>query len=90
MAVPMDRQQLECDLLRQLRTTERAYRQAVTESKAVLERCDDLEPGNPDGTLERRRATAAEAAALEKYRRALKRFADLVVNNIEPPPLSED
>lgn len=73
-------------LLEETRAAERAYRQAVAHSKAVLDRFSDLSLGHPDGDFSRRQAARAEASALEKYRNALKAFTEVVLNGRPPEP----
>ena len=82
---PQDREQLEQELLGQVRAAEQTYRSAKAQSKIILEQYADLPLGHSDGNLARRKAATNEAMTLEKYRQALNAFNDLIIHGRRPP-----
>jgi hypothetical protein len=60
-----------------------AYHQAVAEHQSMMGDYKDF-LHNPDGELAARTASARERLALEKYARAVKLYADLVVRGKKP------
>ena len=80
-----EREQLEQELLQQVRATAQAYRNAVAQTKMVQERHSDLVLGHPDGTLARIHAAMIEKEALDKYAQAVKAFGNFLLHGVRPP-----
>jgi len=79
-----ERRKLERELLEKLKTAERDYRLAVSESRSLSEQSKDLGLQHPDGRQSIRNAVAIERAAMQKYQDALRSFTDFVVYGIMP------
>jgi hypothetical protein len=81
-----DSDQIKRGLRDEVQAAEAAYRQAVAHSRAIADRSGDLPLGHPDGAQVRHLAARTEAAALEKYRSAVKAFSDWVLHGKSPAP----
>jgi hypothetical protein len=81
-----DSDQIKRGLRDDVRTAEAAYRQAAAQSRSIADRLGDLPLGHPDGAEARHLAARTEAAALEKYRSAVKAFSDWVLHAKSPAP----
>lgn len=77
------RRQLEQEILEKVRDAEKAYRDAVAESKQLVEYSSSPERDRPESAKEIQEIAAAERSSLQKYGRMLGLFTELVVN-IEP------
>lgn len=74
--------QLEVVLLAEMQKAAQDYHQAVAEHQKVAEEFGALR-GNPDGAFAIKAAAARERLMLEKYARAVRAYADLVVGKNE-------
>ncbi len=78
-----DPAELERRLREEMQTASKAYHQAVTEHQNMMALYKDFHD-HPDGAFAARTAAARERLALEKYARAVKLYADLVVRGQKP------
>jgi hypothetical protein len=78
-----DRSELERRLREEMQAAARTYHQAVAEHQTMISLYTEFHD-NPDGALAARMAAARERLALEKYARAVKLYADLVVRGQRP------
>jgi hypothetical protein len=85
MACPTrERQQLEADLLLQLRQAAEEFRLAKCEQQRLLEISRDLGLSHPDGRVAMANAMHVYNEKLSIYRRAVKVFTDLTVHGKNP------
>jgi hypothetical protein len=81
----LSRKELENVWMERLEDAQRRYRLAKTDcAKVAAERANRVMP-SPDGEFALRQALRLETAALAEYKRVLKIFVDLTVNNKLPP-----